>query len=81
MIGPSTTVQLARRTFLDPAAMRDAVLMGPDARHIAPSVLDDETAPIAVTFDIDVLFACKRGAGPAENRARGRKGGLRPLAP
>jgi 23S rRNA (guanine745-N1)-methyltransferase len=35
MIGPSTTVQLARRTFLDPAAMRDAVLMGPDARHIA----------------------------------------------
>ena len=81
MIGPPTVIRLVRRTLLDPAAVRDAVLMGPDARHIAPSVLDAEEGPIAVTFDIDVLFACKREAAPAENRAQGRKAGPRLTAP
>ena len=49
MIGPSTTVQLVRRTLLDPATVRDAVLMGPMPANIAPSMLDAETAPITVT--------------------------------
>jgi 23S rRNA (guanine745-N1)-methyltransferase len=74
MIGPSTTVQLVRRTLLDPATVRDAVLMGPMPANIAPSMLDAETAPITVTFDIDVLFACKRRTAPAQNRTHGRKG-------
>ncbi|HJU19605.1 MAG TPA: hypothetical protein VJ770_24390, partial [Stellaceae bacterium] len=63
LIGPPTVRRLVRRAVLDPAAVRDAVLMGPNARHIAPSALDAETGPVAVTFDIEVLFACKSRTG------------------
>ena len=71
MIGPPTVVRLVRRRLLDPAAVRDAVLMGPNARHIAPSALDTETGPIAVTFDIDVLFA-RRAGNSAGGNSRSR---------
>ncbi len=45
MIGPPTVLRLVRRTLLDPAAVRDVVLMGPDARHIAPPALDAKMGP------------------------------------
>jgi 23S rRNA (guanine745-N1)-methyltransferase len=34
-LGPPTTARLCYRTILDAAAVRDVVLMGPNARHIA----------------------------------------------
>jgi 23S rRNA (guanine745-N1)-methyltransferase len=74
LIGPPTVTRLVRRTVLDPTAIRDAVLMGPNARHIAPSALNIPTGPIAVTCDLDALFACKRKTTPAKNRAHRRKG-------
>jgi hypothetical protein len=43
MIGPPTVVRLVGRTFLDPAAVRDAVLMVPAARHITLLALDATT--------------------------------------
>jgi 23S rRNA (guanine745-N1)-methyltransferase len=60
-VGPSTTVRLMRRTSLDRESVRHAVLMGPNARHIAPSALDVETGAMDVTIDIAVLFARKPG--------------------
>jgi hypothetical protein len=50
-----------RRTSLDRESVRHAVLMGPNARHIAPSALDVETGAMDVTIDIAVLFARKPG--------------------
>jgi hypothetical protein len=44
--------------------MRSAVLMGPNAHHIDPSILDVELESIAVTFDIKLLFAQKPGSPP-----------------
>jgi hypothetical protein len=41
------------------AAMRAAVLTGPNAHYIDPSILDVELESIAVTFDINLLFAQK----------------------
>jgi hypothetical protein len=37
------------------------ILMGPNAGHVDPSILDDGVGPdpLAVTFDINVLFARK----------------------
>jgi 23S rRNA (guanine745-N1)-methyltransferase len=58
LISPPTGVRLRQRVALDPAAVRLAILMGPSARHISPSILE-ESAPLAVTFDIHVLFARK----------------------
>ena len=52
MIGPPIVVWLVGRTFLDPAAVRDVVLMVPAARHITPLALDATTEPMAVTFDV-----------------------------
>ena len=75
-IGPITVARFIRRTVLDPAAAHDAMLMGPAARHITPSALDAATGPMAVTFDVDVLVACKApSASPQKNRD------LRPLPP
>ena len=42
---------------LDSAMVRSAVLMGPNARHVDPSILDVKAGPLAVTFDINLLFA------------------------
>ena len=68
MIGPPTVVRLVGRTFLDPAAVRDVVLMVPAARHITPLALDATTEPMAVTFDVSVLLACKTGSSASRKR-------------
>jgi len=44
--------------------MRAAVLMGPNAHHLDPSILDVELESIAVTIDINLLFAQKPGSTP-----------------
>lgn len=58
-IGPSSVTRLHHRAVLDPPAARAAILMGPNARHLDPSILDVGPEPLAVTFDINVLFARK----------------------
>jgi 23S rRNA (guanine745-N1)-methyltransferase len=58
-IGPPTIHRLRRQTVLDDAAIRSAILMGPNARHITASALDAELGPLAVTFDVIVSFARK----------------------
>ena len=45
---------------LDRESIRHAVLMGPNARHIAASALDGAAA-MDVTIDIAMLFARKPG--------------------
>jgi 23S rRNA (guanine745-N1)-methyltransferase len=60
-VGPSTTVRLVHPVSLDRESVRHAVLMGPNARHIAVSALDGEAAAIDVTIDIAMLFARKPG--------------------
>jgi 23S rRNA (guanine745-N1)-methyltransferase len=58
-IGPSSVTRLHNRAVLDPAAARAVILMGPSARHLDPSILDVGPDPLAVTFDINALFARK----------------------
>jgi 23S rRNA (guanine745-N1)-methyltransferase len=60
-IGPPATVRLCHQSELDSAAVRDAVLMGPNARHVSRSAFDAESGPCAVTFDVVVLLARKSG--------------------
>src|SRR6202035_3428620 len=67
MIGPPTVVRLVGRTSLDPA-VRDVVLMVRAARHITPLALDATTEPMAVTFDVSVLLACKAGSSAGRKR-------------
>jgi 23S rRNA (guanine745-N1)-methyltransferase len=61
LIGPTTTIRRAHRVRLDRESVRHAVLMGPNARHIAASALDVEAAAMDVTIDIAMLFARKPG--------------------
>jgi len=56
-IGPPTVRRLRWQTFLDDAAIRSAILMGPNAHHVAISRLDGELGPMAVTFEFMVLLA------------------------
>jgi 23S rRNA (guanine745-N1)-methyltransferase len=58
-IGSSTIARLRSRAVLDPAIARAVILMGPNARHVDLSILDEGVGPypLAVTFDINVLFA------------------------
>jgi 23S rRNA (guanine745-N1)-methyltransferase len=58
-IGPPTVARLRSLAVLDPAIVRAAILMGPNARHVDPSTLDSGPHPRAVTFDINILFARK----------------------
>ena len=58
-VGPSSVTRLHRRAVLDPATARAVILMGPNARHVDPAILDVGPDPLAVTFDINVLFARK----------------------
>jgi 23S rRNA (guanine745-N1)-methyltransferase len=58
-VGPPAIDRLWSRAVLDPAMARAAILMGPNARHIEPSILDVGRCPFAVTFDLNVLFARK----------------------
>ena len=60
-VGPSTATRLLRRVNLDREDVRHAVLMGPNARHIAASALDIEAPAMDVTIDIAMLFARKPG--------------------
>jgi len=64
VVGQTSAVPLRSRVVLDQAAMRSAVLMGPNAYHVDPSILDVEPGPIAVTFDITLLFAQKPESNP-----------------
>jgi hypothetical protein len=59
-VGPSTAVRIVHRLGLDRESIRHAVLMGPNARHIAASALD-VAAAMDVTIDIAMLFARKPG--------------------
>ena len=59
LVGPSSVTRFNRRAVLDPAMARAMILMGPNARHVDPSILDVGPRPLAVTFDINVLFARK----------------------
>jgi 23S rRNA (guanine745-N1)-methyltransferase len=63
-IGPSTIVRHRREVTLDAVAARAAIMMGPNAHHIAPSMLAAEFGPMAVTFDIAILLARKRKKMP-----------------
>jgi 23S rRNA (guanine745-N1)-methyltransferase len=58
-VGPLSFTRLHCRTVLDPATARTVILMGPNARHVDPAVLDVGRDPLAVTFDINTLFARK----------------------
>ena len=58
-IGQPTIYRLRTRMVLDGAAIRSAIMMGPNARHVPASALDAELEPVAVTFDVIVLFARK----------------------
>jgi 23S rRNA (guanine745-N1)-methyltransferase len=58
-IGPSSVARLHHGAVLDPATARAAILMGPNARHLDASILDVGLEPLAVTFDINVIFARK----------------------
>jgi 23S rRNA (guanine745-N1)-methyltransferase len=58
-VGPSSVTRLHRRAILDPATARAVILMGPNARHVDPAILDVGPDPLAVAFDINTLFAQK----------------------
>jgi 23S rRNA (guanine745-N1)-methyltransferase len=60
LVGPSTTARLVRRISLGRENVRHAVLMGPNAHHIAAAALDVAPA-MDVTIDIAMLFARKPG--------------------
>jgi 23S rRNA (guanine745-N1)-methyltransferase len=62
-IGPPTIVRLVSRAVLDATTVRASILMGPNARHITASTLDVVREPLAMTFDITVLFARKADIG------------------
>jgi 23S rRNA (guanine745-N1)-methyltransferase len=69
-IGPAAVTRIIRHATLAPDAVRDIVLMGPNARHPGPAPLQAEAEPIAVTFDIAVLLARKRAPSPTQNPSR-----------
>jgi hypothetical protein len=69
LIGPPYLERIVRRTVLEVSAVRDAVLMGPNARHVGQLAPHAEFLPTAVTFDVELLFARKRRAGTGSRRA------------
>ena len=56
-VGPATVQRLRTRATLNDAAIRNAILMGPNARHIRPSVLDGAIDSMVVTFDLMLALA------------------------
>ena len=56
-VGQWSVTQLHRRALLDPPTARAVILMGPNARHVDPAILDVGPDRLAVTFDINLLFA------------------------
>lgn len=69
-IGPTTVTRIVRHTTLAPDAVRDIVLMGPNARHPALTPLPAEAEPIVVTFDIALLLASKGTVSKAQHSSR-----------
>jgi 23S rRNA (guanine745-N1)-methyltransferase len=61
-IGPVAHMRIVRRIMLDAAAVRDAILMGPSARHLNAAALDTTAELLAVTVDLAVLLAVRRNA-------------------
>jgi 23S rRNA (guanine745-N1)-methyltransferase len=80
-IGLAAVTRIVRRAVLAPDAVHDIVLMGPNARHPAGETVLAEAEPVAVTFDIAILLARKRGPLPAQNSSRRGKGWQRFPAP
>jgi 23S rRNA (guanine745-N1)-methyltransferase len=66
-IGPLISVRFCQQSELDSAAVRDAVLMGPNAHHISPSAFDAETGPFTATFDLVVPLARKSARSALTN--------------
>jgi 23S rRNA (guanine745-N1)-methyltransferase len=60
-IGPPSVARLHRHAVLKPEMARAAILMGPNARRVNPAAVDVGTTPLAVTLDINLLFAAKTG--------------------
>ncbi len=58
-IGEPSIHRLHSRSVLDPTMAHAVILMGPNAHHVDPSMLDVGPNSLAVTFDINVLFARK----------------------
>ena len=58
-VGPTSIRRFQHCAVLDPATTRAAILMGPNARHVDSAKLDVGSKPLAVTLDINVLFAQK----------------------
>jgi 23S rRNA (guanine745-N1)-methyltransferase len=63
-VGPTIAARLHDRIVLDGAMVRSIVLMGPNARRKDPWSLDADPGPVAVTFDINFLFAQKPKRAP-----------------
>jgi SAM-dependent methyltransferase len=59
LVGPPTLARLRSRAILDPMMARSVILMGPNACHVEPTSLGVGPHLLAVTFDINVLFARK----------------------
>ena len=61
-IGPPTISRLIRHTVIEGDGIRNALLMGPNARPINRSTLAALTGSLPVTFDLFVLLARKPGS-------------------
>lgn len=65
-VGPPVLHRFRTKMMFDNAAIRAAVMMGPNARHLAHMVLDASHGEIEVTVDLVFLFARKpEGGSPA----------------
>jgi 23S rRNA (guanine745-N1)-methyltransferase len=64
LIGPPTIVRHHREVILDRAAVHAAIMMGPNAHHIAPSIPAAQIGPMEVTFDVTILLAQKQEKMP-----------------
>jgi 23S rRNA (guanine745-N1)-methyltransferase len=58
-VGPPTIYQLSSRAIINGTAIRAAILMGPNARHLTVPILNSEPEPGPVTFDLTLLLARK----------------------
>jgi len=58
-VGLPTVVRWRSRAVLDPVMIRAVILMGSNARHVDPSILDVGLHPLVITFDVNLLFVRK----------------------
>jgi hypothetical protein len=59
LIGPPTTTRVTRRMVLNATAVRDAILMGPNAHSATTVAFKFDAESLLVTFDMVILFAEK----------------------